>query len=283
MNQFLHRFIDGVDIASTSFALIFRHLTILVYLLAPAMLALSVQLIMRTEHLYGQPFFALTLAQSFSLVTAQCALCPALSTLATFIASFLATFIITFFSAALIHHVRRIIRNKDVHVGRTLATCWPAWKLIAQWALVLVVVEAIILGLWFFAVYVPLFAIQGLSALLTALWGMVTFLVLPFLIISRISVVRAIKLSWLVVRQCIPELFGGWTLIVVITLALILTLLLPNLLATGVMLSYIMAPINSLVTALLATVRVVFKTIYYDRYYEKPLEELAVAEHDLGF
>lgn len=125
--------------------------------------------------------------------------------IATILMSFISMAIMIFFHACLVHHVMRIIRKKEVHVGQTIRSCLVRWPVLMIWAMVNVSMRIILID------------IIGSSGVLFGVimhgfygvWLFSTFFILPVITLRDSGFVESIKVALAIVQERWVELIGG--------------------------------------------------------------------------
>ncbi len=191
----MSRFSRSIELFKSSWAVIRSDTELLVL---PAMSAVVSVFVMAT---FAAPaFFSMTESTTVDAVTGATteSLQP---TLITYVVAalfyFVSAFVVVFFNAALIHGANQRFEGGNPTLKSALSGAWSRKGLIAQWAAVSATVSLIIRQIQENA------GIFGkiLGGLLGFAWGVVTYLVLPTLVIEGVSVKDGFKRSGETIKQ----------------------------------------------------------------------------------
>lgn len=284
------RFTDGISTALDSFRLLWRNKIIMIYPLIPATLAIAIQLLFHPASSAQNPFIIVpTMDAALRTLVYYTPSSWLQAFILSLILGLLSNLFVTFFNAAIIRHATHVIRIKHAEVAQTLHACLAKWWLLLQWSLLLVALETLLNIPGFFHLTAPgsgaTIMVNAILITISIVWSIATFLVLPFLILNEdITLINALRLSYAIIKRYLVEFFGGWLFLTFIGLVVSLILFIPHLLSdTHALFNIVFAPIDIIVGAFIAAAGGSFKAFFYDNYYEKPLEQLALAERELGF
>jgi len=279
------RFRNGMYIASHSFAMLWDHPGLLIYLGVAALVYLLGQLLVYNIPMIGFAGDELTIfigmqGLQYSLIEFSQWLYQGLLVILTFFY----VFIITFLHICLIRHTLAIIYDDmdKAKVAAVLRKSLTSLKRITMWSIIFTAIS-LILRLIAISTYSSRATFSlGLILVITVVagWALSTFFVLPIIAVHDIGIWRALKTSFKMVRTLLIEIIGAQLWMALIGLLTFIPLFIVlRVLGQG---SGVGTLVLSLVTTLLTvfsayiilSAQTVLKTkLYY--YYVQPLEEIA--------
>ena len=200
------------------------------------------------------------------------------------IITFVYVFIITFLHVCLIRHILAILYEdpERARIRVVLSKSWSALGRIAAWS-VLFTCISLMLRIIALSTYSSktTFSLGLITVIiLVAGWSLVTFFVLPIIAVHNVTIWRAIKTSYKMVKDLIVEIIGAecWigliALLIFIPLSIVLRVLGQGS-GFGILVASLIVTLATVfVGYIILSVQTVLKTkLYY--YYVQPMEELA--------
>lgn len=279
------RFFNGVYTASHSFAMLWTHPELLLYLGLAAIVYFLAQVLVCNIPLIGFAGDELTLfigmqGLQYSLIEFTHWLYHGLLVIVTFVY----VFIITFLHVCLIRHTFAILYESSdkAHVCVVLRNSCTALGRIAQWSILFTFIS-LVLRIIAVSTYstTAIFSIGLVFVIiLVTCWSLLTFFVVPIIAIHKVSIWRAIKTSYKMVKSLLLEIIGAESWICVISLLTFIPLsIVLHVLGQGSGFGIlVMTAITTLITVfagyIILSAQTVLKTkLYY--YYIQPLQEMA--------
>jgi hypothetical protein len=293
--EWARRFKEGVFLASDSFLMLWEHKSLLFYLLIPVTLNACAYVVGYTLYLYLTHADMHVLFGMENLVQSLATMPTWFTWAAGVLFNWMTIAILTFFHACVAHHTMRLLLGHDTRIVRTIQSCVQIWRPLLMWATMVTAVVLILQipssfgislriaiesgSLVRDAIIIP-FALIVLLA--SALWSFATMVVIPFIVLERVSVKNAIALSVSVVKQRWIEILGGQAWLGLIALLMIVPAFLASAVTTGSSLGSLfmltVSVVGVLVGCVLSTVHAIFKTVVYYQYYKKMMYELEASE-----
>lgn len=279
------RFRNGIYMASNSFAMLWDHPVLLVYLGVAALVYLLVQLLVYNIPIIGFAGDELTIfigmqGLQYSLLEFSQWLYQGFLVILTFIY----VFVITFLHVCLIRHTLAIIYD-DMDKAKVTAVLRKSVTSVGRITMWSIIFTAISLVLRIIAISTysskATFSL-GLILVITvvACWALTTFFVLPIIAVHDIGIWRALKTSFKMVKSLLVEIIGAqaWMaligLLTFIPLSIVLRILGQGSGAGTLVLSFGMTLLTIFSAYIILSAQTVLKTkLYY--YYVQPLEEMA--------
>jgi hypothetical protein len=227
------RFREGIYAASHSFAMLYVHPKLLIYLGVAAVLYFLMQVLVYNMPMIGFAGDELMLfigmqGIQHSFIESTQWIYQGLLIIITFIYSF----IITFLNVCLIRHTFALIYEdtERARVRVVLSKTWSAINHIFVWSVLFTGVSLVlrVVALSTYASHVSYMTGLFLASVLAVLWSLLTFFVLPIIAVHDVSIWRAIKTSYKMVIALIIEIIGAecWfgviSLLIFIPLSIIL-------------------------------------------------------------
>ena len=278
-------FCNGLYMASNSFAMLWMHPGLLVYLGLAAIVYFIAQILAYNMPMIGFAGDEFTLfiglqGLQYSLIELTHWIYQGILVLITFVY----VFIITFLHVCLIRHVLAILYEdaERAQIKVVLKKSWSALGSIATWS-VLFTCISLLLRVIAISTYSNKTSFSlGLMTviILVAGWSLVTFFVLPIIAVHKVSIWRAIKTSFKMVKDIFFEIIGAecWMGLIAVLIFIPLSILLRVLSqGSGVGILIIFELVNLmtlLIGYIILSAQTVLRTkLYY--YYVQPLEEMA--------
>lgn len=279
------RFRKGIYMASHSFAMLYAHPKLLVYLGFAAVMYFFAQVLVYNMPMIGFAGDEITIfigmqGMQYSLIEFTHWLYQGLFVIVTFAYGF----IITFLHVCLIRHVLAIIYEDEsrARIRVVLTKSWSAMSRIIAWSvlftLMSLVLRVIAISTYSNKIAYPL----GLLTVIFVVgcWSLLTFFVLPIIAVHNVTIWRAIKTSYTMVKALIVEILGAECWICVISLLTFIPLsIILRVLSQGSSFGFLLGSLmGTLVTVfagyIILSAQTVLKTkLYY--YYVQPMEEMA--------
>ncbi|TET06868.1 hypothetical protein E3J79_00720 [Candidatus Dependentiae bacterium] len=265
----------GIYLASNSFAFLWKHKILLLYLAVGIGTYLLMQMI--SYNVGGCDIFLITDIQGvgplFDLSRWH-------HYLWLLILTFIYIFLSTFVTVCLIYHVNQLLRYKKVTIKETVMHVAKKLQLILVWSIIITVLayliqltsSFILQPKQFFNPLMLLISVLGLA------WTLITFMVLPIIAIERTTIAETFKESKNIVIALLPEIIAGELWIILIALLAMIPFAIPILLLqmNWQIPNFLILIITFLIFTIwwvISTVHVIFKTTMYN-YYIKPIKEL---------
>ncbi|HZW61270.1 MAG TPA: hypothetical protein VFF04_03525 [Candidatus Babeliales bacterium] len=285
--SFWQRWATGINLANDSFKLLFKHLQLTLYTLMAALIAVGIPFVLYVIYVYN-PENPTTITAEITIfsIFKQLELTGLPLVIASLLFSFVIMFVDQFFYVSLSHHTMHILRREQRSFADALTACSKKWLLIIQWAAISLVVNTL-LSIPFMYAYtwgMGLLVSIVILACSTA-WNLLTFLVIPFIALERITLTRALTLSYETVKGKLWEVVGGLIWIAIVGVILKQLILLPGIVLGIAKLNTALLVLVQLVapgiTALVTAAAIILRTIFFDKFYEQEIEGWKTAEHDL--
>ena len=279
------RFREGIYTASNSFAMLYVHPKLLIYLGIAAVLYFFAQVLVYNVPVVGFAGDELTLfigmqGIQYSFIEFTQWLHQGLLIIVTFIYSL----IITFLNVCLIRHVLALIYEDTAHarVRVILRKSWSAINRILVWSVLFTLMSLVLRVIALSTNASPVGHIVGLIAVpvFVGCWSLLTFFVLPVIAVHDVSIWRAIRTSYKMVVTLVIEIIGAecWfgiiSLLIFIPLSIIMRVFsLGNgtCFLVGSLLSTLMMVFMGYI---ILSAHTVLKTKLYHRYVQ-PMQEMA--------
>lgn len=281
----LGRFGNGMYMASYSFAMLWSHPGLLIYLGVAAFIYFVAQLLVYNMPAIGFAGDEFTLfigmqGLQYSLLEFSHWLYQGLLLIVTFAY----VFIITFLHVCLIRHTMAIIYedSERAHVLVVLKKSMAALARITQWSIIFTIISLVLRIIAITTYSDKLIFSLGLILVigLVGCWSLITFFVLPIIAVHNVGIWRALKTSFKMVKSLLIEIVGAqtWMALIVILTFLPLSIVLRVLghgSGFGIMVFYFITTLLTVFSAyIILSAQTVVKTkLYY--YYVQPLEEMA--------
>jgi len=269
----------GVTLASNSFALLWKHKILIVYLSASIGLYLLMQFISYNTnscdisfatgiHSIG-PFFDLSHWHHYILLL---------------IFTFAYVFLSTFVTVSLISHIGHCLKDMPVGIIDNVHTAIKRINLILYWSLIITFLAYIIQLILsqieqqrqFFHPIMVLVGLLGLA------WSLITLIVLPIITLEQTTLWKALEKSKNIVMSLLLEIIAGEFWIGLIAVLAMIPCTIPLLIKMNMQIPNIFilsATVLIIITGwIISTVQVIFKTIVYT-YYMKPIKELELLKY----
>jgi hypothetical protein len=279
------RFREGIYTASHSFAMLYEHPKLLVYLSVAAVLYFFAQVLVYNVPLVGFAGDELTLfigmqGIQYSFIEFTQWLHQGFLITITFIYSF----IITFLHVCLIRHVLALIYEdaERARVRVVLSKSWSAINRILVWSMLFTVMSLVlrIIALSTYTNHVAYFFGLVIATVLAACWSLLTFFVLPIIAVHDVSIWRAIQTSYKMVLALVIEIIGAECWFGVISLLIFIPLaIMSHVFSQGTGSCLLIGSLLSTLMTVLAgyiilSAHTVLKTKLYYRYVQ-PMQEMA--------
>jgi hypothetical protein len=279
------RFREGIYASSHSFAMLYAHKKLLIYLGIAAVLYFFVQVLVCNMPMIGFAGDELTLfigmqGIQYSLIEFTQWLHQGILVIITFIYSF----IITFLNICLIRHALALIYEdaERARVRVVLSKSWSAINRIFMWAVLFTVMRLIlrVIALSTYASNLSYIIGLVLASILATCWSLLTFFVLPIIAVHDVSIWRAIKTSYKMVLSLFVEIIGAECWFGVISLLIFIPLsIILHAFGQGSSIGFLIGSMLSTLMTVFAgyiilSAQVVLKTILYYRYVQ-PMQEMA--------
>jgi hypothetical protein len=279
------RFRDGIYTASHSFAMLYAHPKLLVYLGFAALIYFFAQVLVYNMPLIGFAGDEFTIfigiqGLQYSLLEFSHWLYQGLLVIVTFVYGF----IITFLNVCLIRHVLAIIYEdaERARIRVVLSKSWSAIGRIVVWS-VLFTLMSLALRVITISTYSNKIAYSlGLvtTIIIVGCLSLLTFFVLPIIAVHNVTIWRAIKTSYKMVKSLIVEIIGAecWigiiALLIFIPLAIIIHVFGQGAGGASLIGSLIATLVMVLAGYIILSAQTVLRTkLYY--HYVQPMEEMA--------
>lgn len=279
------RFREGIFAASHSFAMLYAHPKLLIYLGFAVVLYFFAQILVYNMPMIGFAGDELTLflgmhGIQYSFIEFTQWLHQGLLIIITFIYSF----IITFLNVCLIRHTLALIYEdaERARVRVVLRKSWSAVNRIFVWSVLFTVMSLVlrITALSTSASHVAYVIGFVLTPALAASWSLLTFFVLPIIAVHDVSIWCAIKTSYKMVIVLVVEIIGAecWfgviSLLIFIPLSIILHAFGQGS-SIGCLVGSSLSTFMTVVTGyIILSAQTVLKTKLYYRYVQ-PMQEMA--------
>lgn len=279
------RFREGIYMASHSFAMLYANPKLLVYLGFAAAIYFLAQVLVYNMPMVGFAGDELTLfigmqGVQYSFIEFTQWLHQGLLIIVTFVYGV----IITFLHVCLIRHVLAIIYEDEsrARISVVLSKSWAAIHRILAWS-VLFTLMSLVLRVIAISTYSSKVAYPvGLVAVIIVVgcWSLLTFFVLPIIAVHDVTIWRAIKTSYKMVKTLFVEIIGAECWISVISFLIFIPLsIILRVLGQGagygqLMSSLIVTLVTVLAGYIILSAQTVLKTkLYY--HYVQPMQEMA--------
>jgi len=279
------RFRNGMYMASNSFAMLWDHPVLLVYLGVAALVYLLVQLLVYNIPMIGFAGDELTIfigmqGLQYSLLEFSQWLYQGFLVILTF----MYVFVITFLHICLIRHTLAIIYDDmgKAKISAVLRKSVTSLGRITIWSFIFTGIS-LVLRIIAISTYSSKATFSlGLILVITmvACWALTTFFVLPIIAVHDIGIWRALKTSFKMVKTLLIEIIGAqsWmaliSLLTFIPLSIVLRVLGQGSGAGTLVLSFGTTLLTIFSAYIILSSQTVLKTkLYY--YYVQPLEEMA--------
>jgi len=279
------RFCNGIYTASNSFAMLWFHPKLLIYLGFAAITYFFAQILVYNIPMRGFAGDELTIfigmqGLQYSLIEFTHWIYHGLLVMGTFVY----VFIITFLHVCLIRHVLAILYEdtERARIRVVLRTSWSALGRITVWSIIFTSISSI-LRIIAVSTYTSKTTFSlGLVAIimLVCCWSLLTFFVLPIIAVHNISIWRAIRTSYTMIKRLFVEVVGAecWIALTALLVFLPLSIIL-HVFGRGsgyefLVVSLIITLMTICASYIILSVQTVLKTkLYYN--YVQPMEELA--------
>lgn len=280
------RFWTGLYLASNSFAFLWQHPELFVYLGSAAFVYFVAQFFSYNMPIVGFAGDEVTMfigmqGWQYSLIEFTHWIYQGIF----FIGTYIYVFIITFLHVCLIRHTLAILYDDPdrAHVLVVLARSKQALWRVAGWSLIFTIVSLLlrIIAVSTYGARVTFSAGLILVMMLLVGWSLATFFVLPILAVHQVSIWKAMKTSLTIVRNIFWQIIGAeaWMGIIIIIcfvpISIISRALGLNTTSFGLfILSGVLTMATVLISYIILSAHTVLKTkLYY--YFIEPLQELA--------
>jgi len=262
----------GVYLASNSFAMLWNHKILLIYLTISISTYFLMQMISYNLSGYDVCFSSglQSLGQLFDLSHWHHYLWLLLLT-------FVYVFLSTFVTIALIYHVYKLNKHESVTFKKSFGRALKKINLIVIWSVIVTMLTYAIQLIsnrvaqpkQFFNPIMLIVSLLGLA------WTLFTLMVLPIIALESTTIKDAFKQSKDMVLAMIPEILSGEFWIGLTALLAMIPFAIPMLfnLRIPAVIVLIGTALIFCIGLIITTVQVIFKTFVYT-YYMKPLEEL---------
>lgn len=268
----------GINLASESLAMIWKHKTFLLYLGIPATLSFITILVpynlLLIEPTTEHNSFFLGMLNSIDFMTT---LPEWIRKASTIICLFIITSLTVFVEVALVIHTYTMLKKNTLGFVRSFQAAVLYWYPIIAWSLLttLILLLSQNVAQWILQKQLYTATNIGLAILLGIfdfLWVLLTFFVIQVIVLERKrSLIAIIISSAKLVRQTLLILIGGWlwfTLLFFIVAIPFSALLIPF--AKGGLLALVVLSVNIILQYTFATAQVIFKTLCFDLYHLPP-------------
>jgi hypothetical protein len=270
----------GIYLASNSFAFLWKHKILLLYLAVSIGTYLLMQMI--SYNVGGSDLFFITDIQG---VGPLFDLSRWYHYLGLLILTFIYIFLSTFVTVCLIYHVNQLLSYTKVTIEETVSHSTKRVQPILIWSII-VTVLAYLIQLTSNWIGQPKYLYHPLMLLISLLgltWALITFMVLPIIAVERTTIAGAFKESKNIVFSLLPEIIAGELWIILITFLTMIPFAIPILLLQMNLqipnfLILIITFLIFFILWVLSTVHVIFKTTMYN-YYIKPIIELEALKY----
>ena len=279
------RFCNGIYMASNSFAMLWFHPKLLIYLGFAAIIYFFAQILVYNMPMPGFAGDELTIfigmqSLQYSLIEFTHWIYNGLLLIVTFAY----VFIITFLHVCLIRHVLAILYEdpERARIRVVLSRSWAALGRIVVWSVIFTAISLMlrIIAVSTYASKTTFSLGLIVVVMLVGCWSLLTFFVLPIIAVHNISIWRAIRTSYTMVKSLFIEIVGAecWigliALLVFMPLSIVLHVLGRGSGGEFLIVSLIITLITVCASYIILSVQTVLKTkLYYS--YVQPLEELA--------
>lgn len=285
--SFWQQWTTGINLANDSFKLLFKHLQLTLYTLMAALVAVGIPFLLYVIYVYSpeNPLPKTGEINAYTIFT-HLELTGSTLFLATLTFGFVIMFVDQFFNVSLSHNTMHVLRNEDRTITEALTACTKKWLIIVQWAAISAIVSYLIQIPFMYAYTWGIsFLVSIVILALSTAWNLLTFLVIPFIALERITLIRALTLSYETVKDKLWQVVGGLIWIAIVGVILKQLILLPGIVLGLAKLNTALLVLVQLVapciTAFVTAAAIIFRTIFFDKFYEQPIEGWKTAEHDL--
>lgn len=285
------RFMTGFYLANDSFRLLAKYKRLIFYSLSITIFGLFVSFLFTKLLTIDQEQYLMLTPDIPLMVKGLGGMSPLVRLMLAFVVTFLMALYTTFFNVALVHDTMHVVHNQQRTIKEAITVSVRKLGSIFQWALITSLAGTLAyIPLFFFTAALAERLVAGLILLVAIGVYIWVYLVIPFIALERVTVARALALSWEVVKNRIPELVGCQSWIVVITFIVGLVLMLPNFLvgfavgqAQPLLFIIVATALQLFANTIIAAAAMIVRTLFYDEFYKKRLDQVALAEHDLMF
>lgn len=285
------RFMTGFYLANDSFKLLIKHKRLILYSLSITIFGLIISFLFTKLFTIDLEQYLMLTPDIPLMVKGLGGMSVVMRLIMAFVVTFIMALYTTFFNVALVHDTMHFVHNQNRTMKEALSVSAHKLSIILQWAFItsLAGTFAYIPLLLFNAAFIERL-VAGIILLLAIGVYIWVYLVIPFIALEGVTLIRALALSWDVVKNRIPELIGCQSWIILITFVVGLVLMLPNFLvgffvgkAQPILFIVVATALQLLANTIIAAAAMVVRTLYYDEFYKKRLDQVALAEHDLMF